>query len=287
MSTRAYSNELRIRVISWIKEGNTQASAVRFYKVSKSAVSRWWIRYKEESIETAKPKLGSKGRVDVGALESYVIANPDKSLVEIGREFNISNCAVHKRLKKLRFSYKKTFTYVEASEEKRRIYEEAIKDISPGSLVYIDESGIDMTICKDRGWGKKGKVLEGKKSGKYYQRTNIIAGLNLNKPIAPMVFNGSCNTKLFENWVEQFLIKELKPGQVVIMDNAAFHKSQKTKDLIESVKCKLIFLPPYSPDLNPIEKFWANMKRSIKDQISVFEELFVPLASFFHLPNSS
>ena len=56
-----------------------------------------------------------------------------------------------------------------------------------------------------------------------------------------MVFNGSCNTKLFEAWVEQFLIKELKPGQFVVMDNASFHKSQKTRELIESVGCKLIF----------------------------------------------
>ena len=56
-----------------------------------------------------------------------------------------------------------------------------------------------------------------------------------NKSIAPMVFNGSCNKELFENWVEQFLIKELKSGQVVVMDNASFHKSQKTQELIESV----------------------------------------------------
>ena len=91
-----------------------------------------------------------------------------------------------------------------------------------------------------------------------------IAGYVNKQSIAPLVFNGSCNTKLFEAWVEQFLIKELKPGQFVVMDNASFHKSQKTKELIESVGCKVIFLPPYSPDLNPIEKFWANMKRWIE-----------------------
>lgn len=96
-----------------------------------------------------------------------------------------------------------------------------------------------------------------------------------------MVFNGSCNTQLFENWVEQFLIKELKPGQVVIMDNASFHKSQKTRELIESVGCKLIFLPPYSPDLNPIEKFWANMKRWIKQQIERFNGLHQAINTFF------
>lgn len=172
---------------------------------------------------------------------------------------------------------------MESSEARRDEYFKEIKDIEPEQLVYIDESGIDMSITNDRGWGKKGKPLRAKKSGKYYQRTNIIAGLNLNKPIAPMVFNGSCNTKLFESWVEQFLIKELNPGQVVIMDNAAFHKSQKTKELIESVGCKIIFLPPYSPDLNPIEKFWANMKRWIKDKILEIGELYQALVHFFQI----
>jgi transposase len=140
-----------------------------------------------------------------------------------------------------------------------------------------------VTICKDRGWGKKGEMLTGKKSGKYYERTNIIAGYVNKKSIDPMVFNGSCNTLLFESWIEQFLIKELEPNQVVIMDNASFHKSQKTKELIESVGCKLIFLPPYSPDLNPIEKFWANMKRWIKDRITEFDKLYELIEVFFLL----
>ena len=121
---------------------------------------------------------------------------------------------------------------MESNEEKRRNYQELIKDIPKENLVYIDESGIDTSICKDRGWGKKSQKLLGKKSGKYYQRTNIIAGYVNREPIAPMVFNGSCNRNLFENWIEQFLIKELKPGQVVVMDNAAFHKSQRTKELV-------------------------------------------------------
>ena len=144
-----------------------------------------------------------------------------------------------------------------------------------------------MSICKNRGWGKRSEKLLGKKSGKYYERTNIIAGLVNNKSIAPMVFNGTCNTKLIEAWVEQFLIKELTPGQIVIMDNAAFHKSQKTKDLIESVGCKIIFLPPYSPDLNPIEKFWGNMKRWIEYNITSFTQLYDVIACFFKISNST
>ena len=170
---------------------------------------------------------------------------------------------------------------MEANEEKRLKYQEVIKDIPKEKLVYIDESGIDMNICKERGWGKKGEKLVGKKSGKHYERTNIIGGLLNNKAIAPMVFIGSCNTELFNSWVEQFLIKELKPGQFVIMDNASFHKSEKTRELIESVGCKIIFLPAYSPDYNPIEKFWANMKRWIKDNINKFIELYDTIKAFF------
>jgi transposase len=171
---------------------------------------------------------------------------------------------------------------VEASEERRNEYQKIIKEIAAEKLVYIDESGIDISICRDKGWGKKGQMLIGKKSGKYYQRTNIVAGYVNKKSIAPMVFNDSCNTSLFETWVEEFLIKELEAGQVVIMDNASFHKSQKTRELIESAGCKLIFLPPYCPDLNPIEKFWANMKRWIKDKINNFDKLLDALSAFFN-----
>ena len=176
---------------------------------------------------------------------------------------------------------------MEASQEKQDKYQEVIKDIPLESLVYIDESGIELTICKDKGWSVKGKVIHAKKSGKYYERTNIIAGYVNNKSIAPMVFNRSCNTEIFNNWVENFLIKELIPGQYVVMDNASFHKSQKTRELIESVGCKIVFLPSYSSDLNPIEKFWANMKRWIRSKISRFDKLYDVLGSFFDAHTST
>jgi transposase len=173
---------------------------------------------------------------------------------------------------------------LEASEEKRTEYKKVIADIPLEKLVYIDESGIEMKIIKDRGWGIKKEKLSSKKSGKHYERTNILAGYVNKKSIAPMVFNGSCTTELFNSWVENFLIKELQSGQFVVMDNASFHKSAKTKELIESVGCKVIFLPPYSPDFNPIEKFWANMKRWIKQQIETHSSLYNVIAAFFLKP---
>lgn len=170
---------------------------------------------------------------------------------------------------------------MESNKERREEYLKQIEDIPKDKQVYLDEAGIEKAICKDRGWGKIGEILKAKKSGKYYMRTNIVAGYVNKKTIAPFVFTGTCNTELFIKWVETFLIKELEPGQTVIMDNASFHKSPKVKELIESVKCKLLYLPPYSPDLNPIEKFWANMKKWIKQHIDSYQKLYWAIAAYF------
>ena len=101
-------------------------------------------------------------------------------------------------------------------------------------------------------------------SGKRYQRESFVAGKIMSKIIAPLCYTGTCDTLLFNLWVEKFLVPELQPGQTIIMDNATFHKSQKTKELIESAGCRILFLQPYSPDLNPIEIFWANFKKLIR-----------------------
>jgi transposase len=78
---------------------------------------------------------------------------------------------------------------------------------------------------------------------------------------------------LFNFWLENFLLPALGPGYTLIMDNAAFHKSEYTKKLIDNADCRLLFLPPYSPDFNPIEKFWANLKARIKRTIGGFSTL--------------
>ena len=108
---------------------------------------------------------------------------------------------------------------------------------------------------------------------------SIISALNKKELKAPFVFEGTCNRAVFETYVEKVLVHELIPGQIVIMDNAAFHKGGTIKQLIEKAECKLMYLPPYSQDLNPIEKYWAKIKLLIKQQLKLSNDLY--LASNF------
>ena len=116
---------------------------------------------------------------------------------------------------------------------------------------------------KEHGWEIKGVRLLDEKLGNRAnrERITIIAGLLNKRIIAPFRIKGYTNTETFNTWVRENLIPELKPNNIVIMDNASFHKSQHTRELIESKGCTLLYLPPYSPDLNPIEKIWGSMKK--------------------------
>lgn len=94
--------------------------------------------------------------------------------------------------------------------------------------------------------------------------------MNQNNIIAPLVFEGYTNTDVFITYLDKVLVPLLQKGQVVIMDNAAFHKSPRIKKIIENAGCFLIFLPAYSPDLNPIEHFWYSIKNKFRKKITEF-----------------
>lgn len=107
MIKKQYSIDLRERVIAHIKYGNDQKTTSRIFKVSTSSVNRWWLRYKKEGLISPKPRLGSKGKIDIQELRKYVEDNEDKKLSEISKLFKVSICSVYRSLKKLGFSYKK------------------------------------------------------------------------------------------------------------------------------------------------------------------------------------
>jgi len=133
--------------------------------------------------------------------------------------------------------------------------------------VYVDETGIDNHEALAYGWSPRGEPCWGEKPGHRTQRVSIIDALKQDTLIAPFVFEGYCTTALFEAYVEHCLVPVLQPGQIVLYDNASFHQSTKAHQLLAGAGCTCKFLPPYSPDLNPIEHCWFPLKQQIRKQL--------------------
>lgn len=135
----------------------------------------------------------------------------------------------------------------------------------------MDESGIDSNESYPYGWSEKGQRYYDIKPGKRRERLSIMAGLSSGKLIAPMVYQGYCTAQVIESWLEKWLLPQLKSGQVIIMDNAPFHNPRRIRELIEKAGCELLFLPTYSPDLNPIEHWWHKVKTAIRKELPKHE----------------
>lgn len=151
--------------------------------------------------------------------------------------------------------------------------------------MYVDEAGIDNTLDYPYGYCHRSQRFPGEKRGHRTERLSLICGWNDGQSIAPMSFEGYCNSTLVCQWVEDSLVPELLPGQFVIMDNASFHSKAKIRAFVEQAHCEVIFLPPYSPDLNKIEKFWARLKHYVRKQMRTDMSLSEAIDNAFRCVN--
>ena len=130
--------------------------------------------------------------------------------------------------------------------------------------MYVDECGVEQYLYREYAYAPIGQKVVVQIIGKKFKRTNIIAGLCQREWVAPMIYDGTTDSVLFEFWFENCLLNEVKPGSVIILDNATFHKKSSHPGLAQKKNCHVLFLPPYSPDLNPIEKRWAWLKNELR-----------------------
>jgi transposase len=136
--------------------------------------------------------------------------------------------------------------------------------IDPARLVFIDETWTKTNMAPLRGWSICGKRLIGKAPHGHWRTQTFLAALRCDRIDAPCVFDGPINGVKFLAYVREFLLPSLKAGDVVIMDNLGSHKGKAVRQAIRSVGAKLLFLPPYSPDLNPIEQVFAKLKHWLR-----------------------
>lgn len=137
-------------------------------------------------------------------------------------------------------------------------------DLDPERLVFIDETWASTNMARQRGRAPKGERLLAAIPHGHWKTTTFVAGLRLSGMMAPMVLDGPINRDAFQAYIDQVLVPELKPADIVIMDNLSSHKGAKVREAIEAAGAILLYLPPYSPDLNPIENAFAKLKALLR-----------------------
>ena len=146
----------------------------------------------------------------------------------------------------------------------RETWFEGQPDLDPSKLIFIDETGASTKMARLRGRAKRGQRCRAAIPHGHWKTITFTAGLSLNGVVAPMVLDGPMNGEAFLAYICQVLVPELQKGNVVIMDNLPAHKVKGVRDAIESTGARLIYLPPYSPDFNPIEMAFSKLKAALR-----------------------
>lgn len=134
-------------------------------------------------------------------------------------------------------------------------------------MVFVDETGIADNEVPAYGWAHSGVRAFGDTRGGRRGRVSIVGSLKGGQLHSGMILNGTFNAQAFEEFVEKILLPRCSPGDVIVMDNARIHKSQKLHEIVAAVGCRVLYQPKYSPDLNPIEHQWSPLKKEIRTSI--------------------
>lgn len=146
----------------------------------------------------------------------------------------------------------------------RHVWRTAQSDLDASRLVFVDETGASTKMARLYGRAKRGERCVGAVPHGHWKTTTFVGGLRLSGITAPMTLDGAMDGPAFLAWVEQMLVPTLRKGDIVIMDNLPAHKPAAVRAAIEGCGAELRLLPPYSPDLNPIEMAWAKLKALLK-----------------------
>lgn len=146
----------------------------------------------------------------------------------------------------------------------RQLWAASQVDLDFTSLVFVDETGTTTSMVRTHGWGKKGRKLLGKTPHGHWMTQTFVAGLKHDGILAPMLIPCPMTGKIFQQWLEEWLIPEMKTGSIVVIDNLPAHKVAGIRQCLEKAGMGLLYLPPYSPDFNPIEQVFAKLKALLR-----------------------
>lgn len=181
------------------------------------------------------------------------------------------------------YPQKKATGYREQDEKKVAAYQAEIRVYPKEKIVYVDECGIDTYLYREYGYATRGQKVFSRISGRKYKRCGIVAAQMDGRILAPLQYDGTMDRSLFEFWFASQLLPSLEKGCVIVMDNASFHCKTRLFSAAHEAGIDLIFLPPYSPELNPIEHFWAWLKRQLRKILPFYPSFGDALFDTFQL----
>ena len=148
--------------------------------------------------------------------------------------------------------------------QRRQAWAGAQARLDPGRLVFLDGTGTKTNMARTHGRAPRGQRLQMSVPHGHWHTSTVIAGLTLRGSIAPRVLDGPMNRAAFGTYVERVLVPELRPGDIVILDDLLSHKGSRVRNLVRAAGAELLFLPPYSPDYNPIELAFSKLKALLR-----------------------
>lgn len=276
----AYSLDLRQKILSaWQNKENTQRELAARFKVSLSFIRDFLRRYREDNTIAPKPQGGDRRsklkNKEQELLKTIVKEQGDIYLREIQEaiqqrtDIGTSISSLSRTLKRLKLRRKKkTLVATEQATERiqnlRHEFRRWLDTIDLRNLVFIDETGVNLAMTRLYGRCEGGGRVYDDRPGNKGKNVTLIGAMSDEGLIATMTFTGSLNTASFLVFIEQVLLPQLWMGAIVVMDNLPVHYAEAAKVLIESVGAKVKFLPPYSPDLSPIELCWSKLKEILR-----------------------
>jgi len=274
--TRPYSMDLRERAIARVVAGESVRTVAAALSISAATVVRWSQRYRASGSPAPGKVGGHKPRLLTGELRDWLLDRTKTDFTLRGLVAELAERGVKVDYVQVwRFAHAEGLSFKKKSvlpaeqlrpkiARRREQWKKFQGRPDPRRLVFVDETWAKTNMAPLRGWAPVGQRLHAKVPYGHWKTMTFIAALRCDRIDAPFVFDQPINAASFTAWVEEHLCPTLMPGDIVVMDNLSSHKKPAVRAAIRARGARLLFLPPYSPDLNPIEQVFAKLKHLLR-----------------------
>jgi transposase len=271
---RAYSQDLRQRIVQAVDQGKPRAEVVKTFNVSLSTIKRY-LKLRRETGDL-KPKAipgrpSKKGVALQAGLLSQLEVHSDATLAEHCQFWEaihgaqVSSATMSRAIRCLNWTHKKkTIHASEQNEADRAAWRAQAKMLEASKLVFIDECGSNIALTRLYARSPKGERVYGSVPRNRRANITLLAALSIQGMGEAFILEGSADTTIFELYIEHILAPSLQAGSIVILDNLNTHTGERVRRAIEARGCQLLFLPSYSPDLSPIEEAFSKLKAFLR-----------------------